>query len=178
MQSIKRGFMAGAVIALFLAGIGVLSKAQSVAQTPTPPSWQIVKTVTLLNQTNPIVNPQTLFTPKEDGLFRVSYYLEPIATTAQENNGVGGDYICPSVFYVDDSGLQQDRSVSQVTGNVCAQGGILNGTTLLLTGISDVFTFKAKAGNAITLNVVNQNGPGLSTTYNVLVTIEGFKGHN
>jgi hypothetical protein len=56
------------------------------AQSSMVPLWVNIKSVTLNNQTAPIVTPYVLYTPAQSATFRVSFFVEPISTTLAPGN--------------------------------------------------------------------------------------------
>ena len=119
-----------------LLGTAVCGQAQDYSQpAATAPSPKIVKTVTFANQTQAI--PQTtIFTPADDGLFRVSIYLETI-TTNPSNERVAG--FSPDLVATNDSGATQDQPGAGVISGFPVYGSLTNSST------SNVYFFRAKA---------------------------------
>lgn len=169
----RRSFLAGSAVAIACVVGTALISAQ---RTPTaPPRWVTVKTFSLLNQTSVLVPPYTIYTPVESGLFRVSYYVEPVSTTLTAPNS--SDTICPNVSYVDDSGTSQTRLLNAINDYVpstCAGVAILpSGPPAIFQSAGDEFVFRAKASIPITLNF---SVGTISSTYNVVGIIEHLTG--
>src|SRR5579872_5244406 len=78
------------------------------AQQPTAPAWVTVATFSLLNRTEFIITPAAIYAPTEPGLYRISYYVEAVAVSPAVPPD-SYDYICPSIFWIDDSGSTQSR---------------------------------------------------------------------
>jgi hypothetical protein len=142
-------------------GIALLSLGVGFAQKPTPiaggpKSAVIVQDISFENQTS-LLPPTELYTPKNDGLFRVSVYTE------QMTGPTNGTFVCPSLINTDDSGVTQTRTgtgwIECASQYANPSGGI-------------VFVVRSKANTPLSLTTVPYGLLPSGASYSVYITIE------
>jgi hypothetical protein len=130
------------------------------------PNWVTVDNFSLVNQTQATGTPIAIYSPPTPGLYRISYYIEAVATTLTTP---ATDFVCSTFSYTDDSGQLQYRNGPNGTCAITSLGG--NGAASF-AGTSDIFVFRSKA-MPISITVADESGlGGVFTTYNITGTIE------
>jgi len=141
--------------------ISALSAAQSRSSSPfTSPA--IVAKAKLTNQTATIPT-TTIFTPNEDGLYRLSIY----ATISKADNNSQAQWLV-NVNYTDDS--EQSQSLGGLLYGLNNQLGMFEFYDFFLEAGPTV-TFEAKAGTPITYSVT-ESGPPDNSAYSLYYTLE------
>jgi hypothetical protein len=115
----------------------------------------VVATYKAENQTTPITSPITIFTSPQDGLFRVTAYLEITKSSADSQ-------LTAYVLFDNDSDTQQ---LVPVTGEAFNNG-------IILTGSGGVTPIRVTAGTAISIEVLPVEFT--QSVYNVYYTVEAF----
>jgi hypothetical protein len=125
---------------------------------------QIVAKGKLRNQSTPIPS-MTIFTPPQDGLYRLSVY----ATITQADSSSRSSFMV-GANYSDDSGVEQTLYQLLVgTDSLLGQFSIYLDSFYSSGG--PTVTFEAKSGTAISINVTQQ-GPPDASKYSLYYTLE------
>jgi hypothetical protein len=135
------------LLPILLCGFSVSSLAQLQSPQVSP---RVVAQVSQTGLTKSVS--RTLFTPQKDGLFRLSFYVLPTAST----NGLGN--VNFSVTSVNDVGP--------------AEQGAGCGANVSPAVCTFVFVVRAKAGTPIGWHTLLNNGAEGNTTYDVFATLE------
>ena len=120
--------------------LAVLSVPLVRAQQAGTPAWVTVASFSSLNQKQAITTPLAIYSPTQAGLYRISYYIEAVATTL--TMPVTYDYVCASVYYTGDSGQIQQRTAYPPA---CAESFIQSDGVASFYGGGDVFVFRSKS---------------------------------
>jgi hypothetical protein len=150
-------------MAVLLVSISALLSLQKPANaTPSNPVAPIVvASGKLENQTAPIQ--QTLFTPSQNGMYRVSVY----ATTVQKDSSSRSSWIL-NAYWTDDAGIE-------VASHLLFAGSNVRGQWTYKSQISQtggpVLTFEANAGTPISLSV-RHAGPSDSSVWSLYYAVE------
>ena len=148
------------VAVLLVPMVALAQDTQSSSTTVTSP--QIVAKGKLRNQTAPIPA-TTIFTPPQDGLYRLSAYAT--LTRTDVNSVSTWQY---SVGWTDDVGAQSAGSILFIEGKTHA-GQFVWENSFDLGGASVIF--ESKAGTPITYTVVQTDGPD-NSAYSLYYTLE------
>ncbi len=141
MQS--RALLAAVFLALLASGFGQTAAKEGNTTSQSP---LIVAQVALTNQTQPIPL-TTIFTPKSNGLFRISAYM---------NSPTACSCLWVLVFYwTDNAGLQVSDSFGEYGGNSFANPN---------------FVVRGLAGQP--LSALVNNDEGLGSSYDLNITVE------
>jgi hypothetical protein len=116
----------------------------------------VVATYKAENQTAQITSPITIFTPPQDGLFRVTAYVEITKATVYSN-------LVGYLLYVNDSGTQQTVAATGTT--------VFNGS--IFVGSGGVTPIRATAGTPISIEVTTVS-TFTQAVFNVYYTVEAF----
>jgi hypothetical protein len=148
-------------VAVLLVAFAFLSGSRSADASPaTPLGPVIVAKGEAPNQTAPIPT-TTLFTPTQDGLYRVSAYAT-MTKPGPENSGSWSF----NVAWTDDAGRQQEQFALDGSFNV--QGPFLNDYNFYGGAVR---IFEAKAGTPITFNL-REGGVSAGAEYSLYYTLE------
>jgi hypothetical protein len=153
------------VVAMLVGLLALTGRTSSAAPAPFT-SPLIVAKGRRVNQTAPIPT-TTIFTPPQDGLFRLSVYA-----TLVSNNPCCGTWWAYGVSWTDDAGPQFINTLlasEQATTGQFVQF-FNQGFQIPLGGA--VTTFEAKAGQPITHSVTFNNGSSDGTSYSLYYTLE------
>ena len=131
------------------------------ASPTTPIGPPIVAHGKLLNQNTPLPS-TTIFTPTQDGLYRLSVYLTITRADSSSNSQWGFN-----VDWVDDVGVQEANFLLLGYGNVSGQFFVYQSFRAGGTAMP----FEAKAGMPITYNVTQIGGPD-NSSYSLYYTLE------
>ncbi len=146
-------------VAVLLLPTFALAQTRNPAAAPISPP--IVAKGKLVNQTAPIP-PTTIFTPTQNGLYRLSAYATVTTGTC------GGSTWSYTPQWTDDSGLLSTTNEILQSNGSCL-GSFILGYAGYSTGAT--VTFEAKGGTAITYSVTQQ-GPPDGTAYSLYYTLE------
>jgi hypothetical protein len=132
------------------------------ASPPSQSSPLIVAKVNLTGQTT-VIPSTTLFTPKVNGLFRISVYM---TMTAQGNDGGAWDF---SLNWADDAGAEALTPMLELNDQSAPPFAYGYEPSQNFEG---TFAFRANAGTPVTYTVNNFNFGRGDGTYEVFVTVE------
>jgi len=148
------------VVALLLAAFAFTSGSKSADAAPTTPSSPvIVARGKQMNQTAPIP-PTTIFTPSQDGLFRLSMY--GTMTTIDPNSQSGWRY---TLTWTDASDTVNIQVLFASSDNEAGRWAGFSGEPAWTPA------FQAKAGIPVTYSIT-QNGPPDSSVYALYWAVE------
>jgi hypothetical protein len=133
---------------VFTFGVVKTGAAQTTGQNPPI-------TFSILNQTAPVAEPITIFTPNKDGLFRASIYYE----ITQAGPFGPEDYIGPYLSYTNDSG-----TVLSSSGLFLVPDAVVD--------TSEVSLFRAKANTPVTMAFKTVSPPPSGYVYDLYIYIE------
>jgi hypothetical protein len=153
------------VAALLLAVFAFTSGSRSADASPvTSISPPIVARGKLVNQTAPIPT-TTIFTPTQDGLYRLSVY-----GTISRNDPSSASTFHYAVQYTDDTGQQQNLA-DFLVGYDSMLGQFASYQSTFFGSGCPTVTFEAKAGSGITYSVTQNNGPD-NSSYSLYYVLE------
>ena len=149
------------VAVLLIATFAFTSGSRSADASPTtPPSPVIVARAKLVNQTSPIPT-TTIFTPTQNGLYRLSVYA---TVTRTGSVATGWQY---DIFWTDDSGPQNGGQ-----GLINGSDGNTGSFTWTNAGnYGAVLVLEAAAGTPITYDILQQGAPD-NAAYSLYYTLE------
>jgi hypothetical protein len=152
-------------VAILLLPTFVLSQESNAAKSSTAelPSPLIVAKAKLKNQTAAIPT-TTIYTPAQDGLYRLSVYATMIT-----NNEFSQSQWQYGVAWTDDEGSQSAPYLLYQGDNVLVEFWSSENQLNPMGGV--ILSFEAKAGTPITYNMA-QNGSPDGTTYSLYYVLE------
>lgn len=130
----------------------VMCAGYSFGQSNGLPQWKVVKEFHVNNGVGP-VGPLNIFTPKQNGFYRISCYMS-ITTAIQQDGG-----FFTFVLWTDQSGQPGGYIGCQATGDGRYTGAYIN-------------VFSPKPTLPVTLQIFLTDPPPQSATYNFAMTIE------
>ena len=139
------------VLAALTLGVVRFGTAQQPTSGPNP-VWKVVNVTRLNNQTNGNFS-QTLFTPTETAMFRMTLYSQVVQAATNQSTP------CPFVFYTNGLGAKQD-----IGDELC-----LNTQPAFGDGQA-VVAFQAIGGMPVTLS--SDTPPDPTFMYNLIITTE------
>jgi hypothetical protein len=150
-----------AVTALLVLTFAIAQETKPNTTTITSP--QIVAKGKLRNQNGPIAS-TTIFTPPQDGLYRLSVF-----GTMSQPDGTSNSYYVVNATFTDDGEAETLEQLLAATGNMPGQFDTYLDTFYNSGG--PTVTFEAKASTPIAFNVL-QYGPPDNSKYSLYYTLE------